>query len=322
MRARAVQPPHPPPPSTLSVKTIITLLAGDMGADPDAVKAHKDALKTALEGFMLEEGGAGGAGGADAAAEPAAEAAAEDKEEEEEEAAAEDGSDDDEDDSAPDAGAASDASTPPKPKKKRAPAAPKAKVEPRTLTEAATKMKAIARAAGVAVPPGTYGRAKTDAEVEEALEAALGKHGLSATSDAAAARAVKKSLAAARELDGMDASNVLSPGDTGPAAAGGRRPRGARVDYRKVLETPKLDSDDSEGESDDDGGDDDDASDASGAESDGSPSPSRKRLAKKARATEEPEDEEEKEEKEEKEEAAGGDAEEEAEASSGGDESE
>ena len=179
-------------------------------------------------------------------------------------------------------------------------------------------MKAIARAAGVAVPPGTYGRAKTDAEVEEALEAALGKHGLSATSDAAAARAVKKSLAAARELDGMDASNVLSPGDTGPAAAGGRRTRGARVDYRKVLETPKLDSDDSEGESDDDGGDDDDASDASGAESDGSPSPSRKRPAKKARATEEPEDEDE----EEKEEAAGGDAEEEAEASSGGDESE
>ena len=45
-------------------------------------------------------------------------------------------------------------------------------------------MKAVARAASIAIPPAYY--RKGDGELEEALEGLLEKHGLSASSDSGA----------------------------------------------------------------------------------------------------------------------------------------
>ena len=110
-------PPHPPLPArSFTLKSVIKLLASDLGVDPAAVKAHKAALKASLEALLAES--------ADAEPEPEAEApppsakkastkkesAASASEVEGEEVEVEE--DDD--------GAASDASTPPKKKAKKA----------------------------------------------------------------------------------------------------------------------------------------------------------------------------------------------------------
>ncbi|GFH16272.1 uncharacterized protein HaLaN_12659, partial [Haematococcus lacustris] len=71
------------------------------------------------------------------------------------------------------------------------------------------KLRNICRLASVKIPPGVY-KAKSDAGVEEALQALLSKHGLNASSSEAKISQVKKKLEKERELDGMDMGNIIS----------------------------------------------------------------------------------------------------------------
>ena len=269
--------PPPLPARSFTLKSVIKLLASDLGVDPAAVKAHKAALKASLEALLAES--------ADAEPEPEAEAPppsakkASTKKESAASASEEEGEEEEEEED--DDGAASDASTPPKKKAKPAPRPAKPPPARRELPAAAVAMRDVARQAGVTVPPSLYARTKTDDEVVAGFEALLAKYDLTADADAASIRAAKARVKRERELDGIDTSNVLDADDAG---RGGRRTRGARVDYSKVLAAPKLDSDDSgdksEEEDDDDDDDDDTAasdSDASGDDDDGSPTPAKKK---------------------------------------------
>ncbi len=71
------------------------------------------------------------------------------------------------------------------------------------------------------IPPNIY-RGKDESGVQEALEALLSKHGLSKRSDRGAIQRVARDLKLARELDGIDTSNIIETG-------AGRPRRGAAI---------------------------------------------------------------------------------------------
>ena len=96
-------------------------------------------------------------------------------------------------------------------KKKKAAPAP-AKAAPRHVSAAIARLKAVAKAATVTVPPSLYVKHKGDAELQAALEDLLAGHGLSAASEPADTARIKRKLVAARELDGIDTSNIVQGG--------------------------------------------------------------------------------------------------------------
>ena len=93
------------------------------------------------------------------------------------------------------------------------------------------RLKGIARAATITVPPTLYVKNKGDAALEAAFEELLAKHGLTAGSGAPEVAKAKAALQVQRDLDGIDASNILEGGR-------GRRGAAARpaVNYRAMME--------------------------------------------------------------------------------------
>eukprot|EP00887_Chlorella_sp_A99_P006169 scaffold3.g6169.t1 len=80
------------------------------------------------------------------------------------------------------------------------------------------KLRALCKAATITIPPATYVKNKDNASLEQALEALLEKHGLSADAGEKQVAKAKQRLQVARELEGIDTSNIID---------GGRRPRAA-----------------------------------------------------------------------------------------------
>ena len=77
-------------------------------------------------------------------------------------------------------------------------------------TPRAHVLKAMCNRATVHVPPSVYTKNRGCQEgVARALEALLAKHGLTALSSPGEIRKVKRRLATERELDGMDAANII-----------------------------------------------------------------------------------------------------------------
>ena len=77
------------------------------------------------------------------------------------------------------------------------------------------KAKDILKTASIRIPVNVFAKNKTIPSLECALEELLGKHGLSLSSSAKQIRGVRKKLEIARDLDGIDLSNVMTSGRRG-----------------------------------------------------------------------------------------------------------
>ena len=77
------------------------------------------------------------------------------------------------------------------------------------------KAKGILKTASIRIPVNVFAKNKTIPSLECALEELLGKHGLSLSSSAKQIRGVRKKLEIARDLDGIDLSNVMTSGRRG-----------------------------------------------------------------------------------------------------------
>lgn len=71
------------------------------------------------------------------------------------------------------------------------------------------RLVAVCRAATITIPPNVYVKNKDDNSLAAALKDLLGKHGLAPNADDGAIQKVKKKLTVARDLDGIDTSNII-----------------------------------------------------------------------------------------------------------------
>jgi len=113
-----------------------------------------------------------------------------------------------------------------------APAAKKAKRDANVASVAAAKsgssrttlLKSLLKQAAIPVPPTIYKTAAGDeAALCVALEALLAREGLSAGSDARAVEKVRRRRELAKDLDGIDAKNIVDDGRR-PSRATALRP--------------------------------------------------------------------------------------------------
>jgi hypothetical protein len=107
--------------------------------------------------------------------------------------------------------------------------APPPRAGPRQYGKRIEKLRAACRAATVTIPPTTYVKNKGSEEaLAAALEALLAKHGLSAGSGERELARVKAQLALAKDLEGIDASNIVE--------GGRRRGAAASASYKHMLD--------------------------------------------------------------------------------------
>eukprot|EP00884_Botryococcus_braunii_P017966 jgi/Botrbrau1/4853/Bobra.0032s0014.1 len=147
------------------------------------------------------------------------------------------------------AGSSDDEPTKRKAKKTKAAPKPAGKSE---RSAAVQKLQGILRKATISIPPALYVKHKSDADLEEALEDLLAKHGLHRSADPRQIERVKKKVQLNRDLEGIDPSNILE--DIG---RGARRAATRGVNYAAVLAGPKLELEDEEDEDEDEEEDDD-----------------------------------------------------------------
>lgn len=122
---------------------------------------------------------------------------------------------------------------------------------------ALAKTKAVIKAAGIRVGPTLYSKHKgDDAGLQAALAELLDKEGLSTRSSADEVAKVRERLELARDMDGIDASNIVE-------GSGRRARRGVAFAVQPRYAAPASSSGDDDDSVDDDDDDDDDSGDSS-----------------------------------------------------------